>query len=437
MKVTTWMLAVALCLVASSASAGSIAYSKWAANRHHIMIMDETGADPTEIYAGAKFSPYRPSPTISTPTADGTWVAWSEGTLYKIREDGTDLSTVLCDGNDGGAFQDGLPYLSIRDAQWSPLGADILVQTLQPDGSTYLGLVPADFTVGADCTLTDLVLIYDGMDDGFGIEGTAAWNDDGTQIAFFEIAGPWNEGGIIRLVILERQETGDWVAQSPPLYPDLPEVYPLDLDWQSGRRIGAFASRDETGRKTAFWLTYIDTTTGSWGYLTHGGDRLKGTSPTWSPEGSRLIFSDDRTHLVQWTGSGAFDGEGFTEVIGSGADPDWQAELSTCADASDCDDGNPCTNDACIGGICDNTANTDLCDDGNPCTFADVCSEGSCSGTPILDGYDPGCAGWCCDGECWEGAVSCESTCSAKGEPCLSNDDCCSGLCHPIKGTCK
>ncbi|MFO0759447.1 MAG: hypothetical protein U0359_23340 [Byssovorax sp.] len=44
--------------------------------------------------------------------------------------------------------------------------------------------------------------------------------------------------------------------------------------------------------------------------------------------------------------------------------------------ATDCDDKNPCTDDACNGGMCEHTNNDDLMPgDGNPCT-KDVCKDG-------------------------------------------------------------
>ena len=45
-----------------------------------------------------------------------------------------------------------------------------------------------------------------------------------------------------------------------------------------------------------------------------------------------------------------------------------------------CDDGNVCTDDACVDGVgCVNTANGVSCDDGDPNTTGDVCSGGVCT----------------------------------------------------------
>jgi len=49
----------------------------------------------------------------------------------------------------------------------------------------------------------------------------------------------------------------------------------------------------------------------------------------------------------------------------------------------DCNDNNECTDDACVGGICQHTPNTLPCDDGDDlCTTNDACSNGTCTGTP-------------------------------------------------------
>jgi len=56
-----------------------------------------------------------------------------------------------------------------------------------------------------------------------------------------------------------------------------------------------------------------------------------------------------------------------------------------CESDSDClDDGNPCTTETCINNLCTRSNNTLSCDDNQWCTIEDVCSEGTCSGTPKI-----------------------------------------------------
>ena len=50
-----------------------------------------------------------------------------------------------------------------------------------------------------------------------------------------------------------------------------------------------------------------------------------------------------------------------------------------CIDAGDCDDFNVCTDEACVGNVCQYTNNVNSCDDGLYCNGTDTCSGGSCS----------------------------------------------------------
>ena len=110
------------------------------------------------------------------------------------------------------------------------------------------------------------------------------------------------------------------------------------------------------------------------------------------------------------------------------------AEEGDCAGkkASDCDDKNPCTNDACLALLgCIHTVNTLPCDDGNACTTADTCKEGQCA---------KGSSGSCEDGnpctldEC-DAKGGCvhmilTSVCS-DGDVCTKSDACVGGFCKP------
>ncbi len=63
----------------------------------------------------------------------------------------------------------------------------------------------------------------------------------------------------------------------------------------------------------------------------------------------------------------------------------------SCTLPEDCDDGNPCTDDACSGEHCVNAVNAAPCDDANPCTDGDACAGRVCRGTEV---------GSCCLGAC-------------------------------------
>ena len=73
---------------------------------------------------------------------------------------------------------------------------------------------------------------------------------------------------------------------------------------------------------------------------------------------------------------------------------------SVCVGGEDkiCDDGNPCTDNACdaLSG-CEYTHNSDDCDDGSVCTLDDVCSDGGCAGSYAPCVNDNPCLDVSCD----------------------------------------
>ncbi|MCC6157529.1 MAG: DNRLRE domain-containing protein [Deltaproteobacteria bacterium] len=88
-----------------------------------------------------------------------------------------------------------------------------------------------------------------------------------------------------------------------------------------------------------------------------------------------------------------------------------------CVSDGDCNDGNACTDDACISNTCQHTNNTNSCDDGLYCTVNDQCGGGSCSGT----------ARDCDDGLFCTGVESCSellNQCTAGNSPCGAEQQC-------------
>jgi len=153
---------------------------------------------------------------------------------------------------------------------------------------------------------------------------------------------------------------------------------------------------------------------------------------------------------------------GMTEDAGrdlgprdGGLDPARDGAL-ICTSSADCDDGNPCTDDACGPIGCSNTANSAPCNDGSACTLADTCRGGACApgasiactdGNPCTsDGCDPsiGCVfpafdGPCNDGNaCTTGEVCSAGSCGGGGAvSCLpSGAECRRTECQPAAGGC-
>lgn len=121
----------------------------------------------------------------------------------------------------------------------------------------------------------------------------------------------------------------------------------------------------------------------------------------------------------------------------------------------DCDDGDPCTVDACNEGICSHLPTQGPCDDEDACTDSDLCLDGVCAGSPMgcddgkpctLDSCDPalGCfavddPALCEDGNpCTDHACTASGGCTSTpnaapcddGDPCSVDDGCEAGTCQ-------
>ena len=124
-----------------------------------------------------------------------------------------------------------------------------------------------------------------------------------------------------------------------------------------------------------------------------------------------------------------------TKTVTAGGEVWGSIGLSACS----CNDGNPCTNDSCVGGVCNHTNNSNNCNDGNACTSGDKCSGGSCQGTDISGTCDDGNP--CTNDGCNPGSGCTHSNntnaCS-DGDACTSGDKCSGGSCQgtDIAGSC-
>ncbi len=100
-----------------------------------------------------------------------------------------------------------------------------------------------------------------------------------------------------------------------------------------------------------------------------------------------------------------------------------------CGSNSQCDDDNPCTDDVCTAGVCQNTPNAASCDDGDACTTNDTCSGGVCAGGTPLSCDD----GNVCTTDSCNPATGCVHTSNAgpcdDGNACTTSDTCSGGSC--------
>ena len=116
-----------------------------------------------------------------------------------------------------------------------------------------------------------------------------------------------------------------------------------------------------------------------------------------------------------------------------------QACTLGCESADDCDDSDPCTDDACVDGACASTPVN--CDDQDPCT-EDLCADGACASAPLnCDDQDPCTDDACVDGACASAPVNCddqdpctedlcvEGACVSNGFTCEDDDPCTENVC--------
>ncbi len=128
-----------------------------------------------------------------------------------------------------------------------------------------------------------------------------------------------------------------------------------------------------------------------------------------------------------------------------------------------CDDGNPCTVDACTNGTCTHAAAADgtSCDDGNACTQTESCHSGVCTGSNLVtcsasdqchdvgtcDPATGACSNpakvdgsSCNDGNACTQTDSCQNGACTGGSPvvCTAYDAChVAGTCDSVNGTCS
>ncbi len=115
----------------------------------------------------------------------------------------------------------------------------------------------------------------------------------------------------------------------------------------------------------------------------------------------------------------ATNAEAFDQMMvnaGSGGPVACGPLVTACADASDCVDGNPCTDDLCTAqGECDNPAlaNDTACLDGDVCNGDETCQDGACTpGTPLVIDDGDVCSADACDPATGE-VTHTSPTCSA------------------------
>jgi hypothetical protein len=139
----------------------------------------------------------------------------------------------------------------------------------------------------------------------------------------------------------------------------------------------------------------------------------------------------------------AGDGGEEADAAGDALPPnDGGIVLMRCTQGSDCDDGTPCTEYACVEGHCkfERYVGGIPCDDLHLCTTDDQCNEdGSCSGNYVQCDDGNGCTTDGCDaatGECVFAAAADGLPCQ-DGTECTTSDICLDGACTGEVVTCE
>ena len=222
MKRVSTNLAAALVLLllgAAVCSANLVTYTRVRGHSNYdVMVMEESGADVRELYSPTS---YASGNAITPQQSDGSaWIAFTGegGDLYKVRENGQDLSKLLCHrGQYIGVDYELHPYFLSGFPTWSPDGRYLLLLLIDEDTQAYFHALLDPTVPATDDCLSDLEPIpydppdspYDNDFGGWELIPSATWNDDGSKIAFLEAEyddNDWVTG--VQLAILENGEEG-------------------------------------------------------------------------------------------------------------------------------------------------------------------------------------------------------------------------------------
>jgi len=144
----------------------------------------------------------------------------------------------------------------------------------------------------------------------------------------------------------------------------------------------------------------------------------------------------------------------FDEAPGNNFKLNIGVTLVQCGTGAECDDGNPCTTDACTNQLCTHVNNSATSCDGNACSNPDQCVNGTCIPGPNPCNDGNACTVDLCDGQggCTHPAFDCNDNnpCTADscvpatgcahgaaagacsdGNPCTIGDACGGGVCVP------
>lgn len=166
------------------------------------------------------------------------------------------------------------------------------------------------------------------------------------------------------------------------------------------------------------------------------GDELYVRAWEASPGASVSVGDDGALIYMPQPGFVGDDAFSYTVADGYGGEATGQVDVSVyqdCADM-DCDDADPCTDDACDSTLgCQHVTHDRASDDGDACTTVDHCEAGACLGSaPVLCAALDAChvAGSCdpLTGACDDPPAADDTPCD-DGDPETSPNRCVEGIC--------
>ncbi|MSP92950.1 MAG: hypothetical protein EXR79_14295 [Myxococcales bacterium] len=137
-------------------------------------------------------------------------------------------------------------------------------------------------------------------------------------------------------------------------------------------------------------------------------------------------------------------GAACTDTLPCAAEMQCKGGWCESAKAKVCDDANSCTDDSCnVAAGCKFTslADASACSDGNSCTISDKCGAGKCMGIVQVDASacsdSDNCttADKCAGGVCKGGPAAPDATSCNDGDPCTGSDKCAAGKCGGVPDT--
>ncbi len=153
-------------------------------------------------------------------------------------------------------------------------------------------------------------------------------------------------------------------------------------------------------------------------------DVFPAPAPVANVSSSLTVFSGDPNGTWKLYVRDQFSGD-FGSISGG-----WCVSIvvTACTTNTDCNDGNPCTDDVCNSSLCSYTNNTAACTDGNACTLNDTCSGGVCvSGAPRTCDDGDACTANNCNtgtGACEYPGIVCDDSNACTDDSCLSATGC-------------